>query len=189
MLNLELANPAIPVDLLLIPSSLRPWRWQDFETLLPYYQKVLIKALMGSDDRRSLSEIFRGAKGNKDLLNRRVILQDKDVYWEKKQCLHTKKTTLELGDIECLLGEDTTISRQQEDGLFLCKKNTASLDCRWIMQSEEGKPFAIFVQTKHSELETTYAKFNREALESWYNCIDKAIQDYENGGFDVVIVV
>ncbi|KAF9416667.1 hypothetical protein BGZ76_004618 [Entomortierella beljakovae] len=116
----------------------------------------------------TLSKVIRGAKGNDELLKRRVKLQCQEVFREDTQCLSITGDVLPLiSDIPCDDGE----RHGREDGIFLCKKkNMASLDCRWIMKpGDDGKPLAIFIQ-------------------EWYDYIDSATVGFRET-YDVVIVV
>jgi hypothetical protein len=113
-----LPHSFFPDELLLIPTIDRPWRWQDFEYLHGYYQKALIEALinvknariqflkrhlidtseeindLNNEEQKSwcLSDIFRGAKGDANLLKCQVKLRQLGVFIEKKYLL--KQQTL-----------------------------------------------------------------------------------------------
>ncbi|KAF9416668.1 hypothetical protein BGZ76_004619 [Entomortierella beljakovae] len=49
MLNQRLSKPVIPNDLLILSTIFRPWKWSDFENLIPYYQKAITEALISTD--------------------------------------------------------------------------------------------------------------------------------------------
>ncbi|KAF9431563.1 hypothetical protein BGZ76_000148 [Entomortierella beljakovae] len=136
-------------------------------------------------DEWTLSDVIRGAIGNKKLLDRKVKLRTKEVYKEKKKCLRLKTSVLKLSEtILCEFDE----SIKPEEGIFLCKKNAANLDCRWILETDDGKPMAIFVQTKHSDLTTDGNKFNQAQLNGWYKEISHSTSKYEKD-YDVVIAL
>ncbi|KAF9087971.1 hypothetical protein BGX27_002830 [Mortierella sp. AM989] len=135
---------------------------------------------------RPLSDIFRGVKGIRGLLDRQVRLQLQEVFREKFQCLHNQDDVLPFAnDILC----EDEIRHGREDGLFLCKKNNANLICRWIMKSGDGgKPLAIFVQAEHAELTTDGDKFSHKKLRGWYDKIHHSTSSFI-GTYEVVIVL
>ncbi|KAF9346082.1 hypothetical protein BGX26_002438 [Mortierella sp. AD094] len=135
---------------------------------------------------RPLSKVFRGAKGCRSLLDHQVKLREFEVFEESIKCLVEKTDVLVLADtIFCKDDEH----RRKEDGIFLCMQGNANIDYRWIMQSgQEGKPLAIFLQAKHSELTTKGDTFNHDDLQKWYNLILNSTRSY-NKDYEVVIVV
>ncbi|KAF9435900.1 hypothetical protein BGZ76_005294 [Entomortierella beljakovae] len=96
ILNTKLESPVIPDDKLLIPTKDRPWKWHDFEVLLPYYHKAIIDALISTDKgvidlMAEINECGQNrtnavGSGNEDLRNSldRMISNLKESLAEKK---------------------------------------------------------------------------------------------------------
>ncbi|KAF9993024.1 hypothetical protein BGZ65_011510, partial [Modicella reniformis] len=107
------------------------------------------------------------------------------VFQEATKCLVHKTDILSLNSsVLC----DTTC-RELDKGIFKCAVSNAALDYRWVMESNQGgKPLAVFLQVKHSELTTTGARFNHTDLKEWYNAIHRSTCNH-NENYDVVIVV
>ncbi|KAF9979887.1 hypothetical protein BGZ65_005864 [Modicella reniformis] len=159
------------------------------DSLKTHYLKLNIAAeevLLEKAKVTTLSHVFRGAKGSASVLERQVRLQPMTVFEEATKSLVLKDDILSLNS--SVLCEDKE-HHELDKGIFKCAVGNAALDYRWVMESNEGKPLAVFLQVKqHSELCTTEASFNHTELGEWYNAIDRSTCDH-NKDHDVVIVI
>ncbi|CAB4436218.1 unnamed protein product [Rhizophagus irregularis] len=200
-----LPNPFFPEEILLISTIDRPWRWQDFECLHGYYQKALVVALINVKNARirylkeikdskglvveeqnnwCLSDIFRGAKGKSNLLKCQVKLRQLDVFTEKNKLL--VKTTDIAEFSKSVLCKDG-ITRSLETAIFHCADECANIDHRWVLEASNGKPLAIFMQDKYSDLDTNDPTVSGPEFEHWYKKTLKSVSSYSND-YDIVLV-
>jgi hypothetical protein len=201
-----LPHPFFPDELLLISTTDRPWLWHDFECLHGYYQKALIEALINVKKARiqylkeinnsnglvieeqknwCLSDIFRGAKGNPNLLKCQVKLHQLDVFTEKNKLL--VKTT-DIAEFKRSVLCKDEITRSLETAIFHCADECANIDHRWVLESaSNGKPLAIFMQDKHSALDTNDPTVSGPELKSWYDTTLQSVSNY-NSDYDIVLV-
>ncbi len=72
-----------PNQFLFYPSNLKPWRWQDFELLVPYFFATLLRAIAIQDQKfYTLRSIFRGAKASERVLNYKISWESYEVHFE-----------------------------------------------------------------------------------------------------------
>jgi hypothetical protein len=97
--QLKLINAAVahkqlralfPHDLLFFPSRHRPWKWDDFELMLPHFHTTICRAfseLHGAryNHRFKLSQILRGCRGPSAMLDIEVRMKAFDVFHEDSQ--------------------------------------------------------------------------------------------------------
>jgi len=77
-----------PNQLLFFPDNLRPWRWQDFELLLPYFLSSLLRAVAMQDKKtHSLRSILRGALASESVLNYKILWDSYEVHFEAQKCV------------------------------------------------------------------------------------------------------
>ncbi|KAF9186590.1 hypothetical protein BGZ49_004162, partial [Haplosporangium sp. Z 27] len=109
-----------------------------------------------------LSDIFRGAKGSEALLQIQVKLRKlNDVYTKSKKSLVSKNDMIEPTK---LISCDDGLCHLLKGEIFLSKSGSADIDCRWAMETPHGKPVAVYLQFKHSSLETESNTFNHDKL-------------------------
>ncbi|CAI2178094.1 8894_t:CDS:2 [Funneliformis geosporum] len=210
-----LPHPFFPDEFLLIPTTDRPWWWQDFECLHGYYQRALIEALINvknariqflkkqltdstskeindleirlvNEEQKSwcLSDIFRGAKGNANLLKYQVKLRQLDVFIEKNKLL---VETTDIAEFNRLVLCDDDITRPLETAIFHCAEGCANIDHHWVLESASNeKPLAIFMQDKHSEFDTNDPTVSGPELKRWY---DKTLQSVSSYTYDYDILL
>ncbi|KAG0305792.1 hypothetical protein BGZ99_001980 [Dissophora globulifera] len=129
-----------------------------------------------------LSEVFRGAKGSSRLLRRQVKLRELEVFREATKSLVLKDDVLPpTNSILCDDGE----RHELEEGIILSFTNNANLDCRFVLESDQGNPLPIFLQFKHSRVATKNQSFNHKDLKDWYDVILQSTRNHD----DVVIVI
>lgn len=177
-----------PSELLLIPTAERPWQWQDFEQLHRHYQKVLIGSLIDVGETISpLSAVFRGGAGSTTLLSQMVRLRRVEIHTEKDVFL--RKTT-DIASLRTTVLCNDGISRDLTEGIYHCADGCALIDHRWALSSADSsaRPFAIFMQDKHSHLATMDQTINQAELQKWYKATMKSVQRYEET-FNIVLVL
>ncbi|KAF9946160.1 hypothetical protein BGZ65_010014, partial [Modicella reniformis] len=181
-----------PSALLLIPTAARPWQWQDFEQLHGHYQKVLIGSLIdvgGRDGTISspLSAVFRGGAGSTTLLSQMVRLCRVEIHTEKDMFL---RTTTDTANFRTTVLCKDGISRQLTEGIYHCADGCALIDHRWALSSADssGRPFAIFMQDKHSHLATMNPTINQNKLQEWYEATMHSVRRYKKK-FNIVLVM
>ncbi|CAG8634545.1 6059_t:CDS:2 [Paraglomus brasilianum] len=131
-----------------------------------------------------LSDVFRGAKGDAALLQHEVILHKVGVFTEKERFLTlSKDTALFNTQVTC----DDGITRDLMNGIYHHATNNANMDYRWAIDSVSGKPLAIFMQDKHSLLETTNSEITYKELFKWYTTTLESVRRYRDH-YDVVLV-
>jgi hypothetical protein len=131
-----------------------------------------------------LSDIFRGAKGDETLLRREVRLRELKVFIEKERFLAQKNSVPALStSVLC----DDNVTRGLAEGIYRCAINNANVDHRWAIDSVSGKPLAIFMQDKHSALETDDSKVSYQFLGNWYTQTLRSVGKYREY-YDVVLV-
>ncbi|KAF9342817.1 hypothetical protein BGX26_006799, partial [Mortierella sp. AD094] len=136
---------------------------------------------------RPLSQVFRGAKGHRNLLSRHVKLEELEVFEEKCKCIVEKTDILPVAEkIFCKNSDEEGVER--EKGIFHCMDGTANIDYRWIMESQQGKSLLILLQCKHSKLDTANRKFNHIDLKTWYDRIVHSASNFTDL-YQVVVVV
>ncbi|KAF8947474.1 hypothetical protein BGZ46_005530, partial [Entomortierella lignicola] len=138
--------------------------------------------------------IFRGAKGDKGLLGRRILLRKLDVYVERDKFLVEKTSIAKFGT--AVICKDN-VSREIFDGVFHCAENCANIDHRWAIRSynpaskkckkKKEKPLAIFMQDKFSDFETKDRTISQNDLQIWYETTLCSVQKYSQH-FTVVLV-
>lgn len=89
-LSKQLLKPLFPNDLLFFPSSNRPWKWDDFELMLPHFHNTLCRALLQPLGPRvggqfKLTQLLRGCRGSPALLDIEVELKESSVFHEQSQ--------------------------------------------------------------------------------------------------------
>lgn len=85
------AELQFPADLLFSPTVNRPWSWQDFEMVLPYYQASLCAAVSFADAARlprTLAQLLRGGVGPRSLLTLAILPAPSGVLFESHQCAY-----------------------------------------------------------------------------------------------------
>ncbi|KAK3828337.1 MAG: hypothetical protein J3Q66DRAFT_322432 [Benniella sp.] len=192
VLNEALANSLqgriFPSDLLLIPTVQRPWQWQDFEQLHGHYQKALTGSLLDlGQNICPLSAVFRGGAGSTTLLSRMVRLRRVDVYIEKERFLKTKTdSATQRTTVLCQDG----IARKLTEGIYHCATGCALIDHRWALSSSNNaeKPYAIFMQDKHSHLTTTNPTIEQNELQEWYTATMSAVRRYAKK-YNIVLII
>ncbi|RIA91522.1 hypothetical protein C1645_821932 [Glomus cerebriforme] len=181
-----LPHPFFPDELLLISTIDRPWQWQDFECLHGYYQKALIEALINIKKARiqylkeindsdgliieeqknwCLSDIFRGAKGNANLLKCQVKLHQLDIFTEKNKLL---VETMDIAEFKRSVLCKDEITHSLEMAIFHCADEYANIDHHLVLEStSNGKPLAIFIQDKYSDLNMNNSTISGPDLKRW----------------------
>ncbi|KAF9426123.1 hypothetical protein BGZ76_002903 [Entomortierella beljakovae] len=152
------------------------------------YAKELALAGMKARIYRSLSQVFRSAKGSRSLLNHLVKLEELEVFEEKFKCIVEKTDVIPFVEkIFCKNCDEEGVER--EKGIFHCLDGTANIDYRWIMESKQGKSVLILLQCKHSKLDTTNRKFNHCDLKTWYDLIVHSASEFTHLYRVVVVIV
>ena len=193
-----------PSKLLFYPDNIRPWRWQDFELLLPYFLSSLLRAVAIQDNKTySLRSIFRGALAPESVLNYKIKWDGYEVHFEAQKCGSCWSSTLitisnslprflkKISDVavvkSTILCKDDT-EHDIHDGVFVCETGNALIDFRICFKSETNQDVALFFQIKHSEWVVENAKIAFPSISSWHQKCESALSSFI-GSFRVVLVI
>ncbi|CAG8536916.1 11796_t:CDS:2, partial [Racocetra fulgida] len=132
-----------------------------------------------------LSDVFRGAKGDDTLLQRRVRLYKLKVFTEKENFLQRTDSIAILNkSILC----DDNVTRSFDEGIFRCHRGCANIDHRWVLDSSNSeKKLAIFLQIKYSECDAS-TTISTSFIKKWYETTMSSVKNYE-AEYDVVLVL
>ncbi|RIB18477.1 hypothetical protein C2G38_2036856 [Gigaspora rosea] len=132
-----------------------------------------------------LSDIFRGAKGAKMLLQRSVRLRKLEIFTEKDKFL---KRTGSIANLNKLILCDDNVTRSFDEGIFRCHRGCANIDHHWVLDSSDNeKKLAIFLQIKYSECDAT-TTISASFIKTWYETTMESVKNYETE-YDVVLVL
>ncbi|RUS14452.1 hypothetical protein BC937DRAFT_93803, partial [Endogone sp. FLAS-F59071] len=147
---------------------------------------VRLETQLANEQRENwrLSDVFRGAQGDATLLQHEVKLRKLNVFTEKERFL--VKTTSTASYNKSILCDDG-VTRDLSEGVYRCAINNANVDHRWTINSVSGKPLAIFMQDRHSALETENPIVYYNDLNEWYKRTLRSVRKY-NDYYDVVLV-
>jgi hypothetical protein len=113
-----------------------------------------------------LSDIIPGGHGVSSLLRQRVQLSRKQAYREARKLLTQTTDQVQVpAAVTCEAKEAVPVL----EGVFLCAKATALFD-GWLVCSaaDDGKPFLILWQDKHSELDCANDAVSVGFVKNWH---------------------
>jgi len=186
--HLPHGDEVLPVELLFQPSWLRPWTWDSFEQLTIHFISAMLYSLhnikqMDSSTQQSsfsLNDVFRGARGDRDLLTSEVLIPSTklQVRVESEKCLQETTSTLKATtEIVC---NDRKLPWPLSSCIFQCALGCANIDFRFSLdRPKPALPFAFFGQVKHSRIETENNTVPSTFLLKWYNTTMKSVAEFK----------
>ena len=193
-----------PSHVLFYPSPTRPWRWQDFEAMVPYIVSALLRAIAVQPVKSVvyLGSIFRGALASDLVLGYILSLNSLEVHFEAEQyevpfpllIVNTDRSPRFLKKDDDKPAVQSTISCQDgfdydlHDGIFVCRTGNALIDFRLFLKSPNKLTMALFVQLNHSEWTVTNSKITFASIVSWYRKCQSALASYRST-FRVVLAM
>ncbi|GAM24317.1 hypothetical protein SAMD00019534_074920 [Acytostelium subglobosum LB1] len=152
--NLSSECPWFPDDVLKIPSRHGQWRWQQFETLYPFFQQCLIQSYSGD---LTVHKLFRGAYGLD-------IIGEMPIEVAPQKVCYEVELGMQLRPIKTKDNPDSKVVMERDlldcQYVFICDQNAPNIDQRFAVRLADGRYMVVYTQTKHSKQDVKNPKYS-----------------------------